>query len=179
MDTGNRIRKVRKFNNLSMKELGKMIGVSEQAISQYERGLRKVPLEVLFKISDALDVSVTYLDESRLESMNIYAKELTKPYTSSINKDCKNEEFVSNINKTNSLIDKYDEMISKLEKYKLSKSDTATLETFKRLGITIKGAFLEDLQGKNHSYQIGYNDALADSIEFFIKGLNELLQEYE
>ena len=58
MNTGELIRKHRKLNNLSMKKLGELIGVSEQAISQYERGLRNVNLEVLIKISHVLNIPI-------------------------------------------------------------------------------------------------------------------------
>ena len=51
MKTGELIRKYRKKKQLTMKQLGEKIDVSEQAISQYERGLRNVNLETLIKIA--------------------------------------------------------------------------------------------------------------------------------
>lgn len=65
MNTGELIRKYRKAKKMTMKELGKIVGVSEQAISQYERGLRNVNLETLIKISNALNVSVNTLSEKQ------------------------------------------------------------------------------------------------------------------
>ena len=55
MKTGELIRKYRKKKQLTMKQLGEKIDVSEQAISQYERGLRNVNLETLIKIAEALE----------------------------------------------------------------------------------------------------------------------------
>ena len=55
MKTGELIRKYRKKKQLTMKQLGERIDVSEQAISQYERGLRNVNLETLIKIAEALE----------------------------------------------------------------------------------------------------------------------------
>lgn len=65
MNTGELIRKYRKEKKMTMKDLGEIVGVSEQAISQYERGLRKVSLEILIKISSALSVSVNDLSEKK------------------------------------------------------------------------------------------------------------------
>lgn len=66
MNTGELIRKHRKEKKITMKELGKIVGVSEQAISQYERGLRNVNLETLIKISKALNVEINALTEKKL-----------------------------------------------------------------------------------------------------------------
>lgn len=65
----NNIRKARRAKNISMKELGKIVGVSEGAISHYELGQRQASYEMLLKIGEALDVSVSYLlgvEEPRL-----------------------------------------------------------------------------------------------------------------
>lgn len=65
MKTGELIRKYRKSKKITMKALGEEIGVSEQAISQYERGTRKPSLEILIKISDALNVSINDLSNKK------------------------------------------------------------------------------------------------------------------
>ena len=52
---GKQIRAHRKAHNMTLKDLGQMIGLSEQAISQYERGTRKVTNETLKKIYDAIN----------------------------------------------------------------------------------------------------------------------------
>lgn len=61
MSLGENIRQYRKQSNLSMKALGKAIGVSEQAISQYELDKRTPNMEILLKISSALKVPVQQL----------------------------------------------------------------------------------------------------------------------
>ena len=104
MDTGNKIRKVRKNKHLSMKELGRMIGVSEQAISQYERGLRKVPLEIVFKISEALDVSITYLlqnqeEDEMIEQIKKKYEEKNKILSGKVKEHLKNMESLPNYKK--------------------------------------------------------------------------------
>ena len=56
-----RLRKLRKEKNLTMKQLGNIVGVTECAISQYELGKREPSNETLFKLADVFDVSVDYL----------------------------------------------------------------------------------------------------------------------
>lgn len=65
MKTGELIRKYRKEKKMTMKELGEIVGVSEQAISQYERGARNINLETLIKISSTLGVTVNDLSDKK------------------------------------------------------------------------------------------------------------------
>ncbi len=55
------IREIRKAKGMTMKQLGKIVGVTESAIGQYEKGKRKPDYEMLLKISEALDSSVDEL----------------------------------------------------------------------------------------------------------------------
>lgn len=90
---GENIRKIRKSKKMTMKELGEKIGVSEQAIGNYERGDREPTIDVLIKISDALEVSlfdilgdkidkkqvallVNYLNKTNEEIRNTYEKQI-------------------------------------------------------------------------------------------------------
>lgn len=57
----NRIRTARKAKGITMKELGKLVGVSESAISMYETFKREPDNATLVSISSALGVSVDYL----------------------------------------------------------------------------------------------------------------------
>jgi transcriptional regulator with XRE-family HTH domain len=56
-----RIKKIRKQKGLSQTELGDRIGVSQQVITNYERGLREPDIETLLKIAGALDVTLESL----------------------------------------------------------------------------------------------------------------------
>lgn len=58
MNIGTKIRELRKERNLTMKQLGKLVGISEQGIGNYERGDRNPNLEILEKISSALNVPI-------------------------------------------------------------------------------------------------------------------------
>lgn len=57
----NRIRESRAAANLTMKQLGAMVGVSESTVSLYETGKRQPDNETLVRIADVLDVSIDYL----------------------------------------------------------------------------------------------------------------------
>lgn len=57
----NRIRELRKQNNLTMKQLGEELGLGESTISQYENGKREPDIKTLLRISEFFHVSVDYL----------------------------------------------------------------------------------------------------------------------
>lgn len=55
-EIGERIRKLRKSRNLSMKELGKRVGLSESVISRYERGeVKMIDINLIRDISKVLN----------------------------------------------------------------------------------------------------------------------------
>jgi transcriptional regulator with XRE-family HTH domain len=56
-----RLKEVRQSKNLSQEELGKILGLTNGAISGYERNYREPDQETLQKISDILEVSLDYL----------------------------------------------------------------------------------------------------------------------
>lgn len=56
-----RIRILRKQKGMTMKELGKAVGVTEAAISHYETGKREPDGEILISIASTLGVSIDYL----------------------------------------------------------------------------------------------------------------------
>lgn len=60
-DIGKRVRAVRKQHGKTMKWLGDQIGVSEQAISQYELGTRPIPVGTVQQIAKILSVNSNYL----------------------------------------------------------------------------------------------------------------------
>lgn len=111
MKTGEKIRKIRKQQKLSMKELGKRIGLSEQAISQYERGVRNISLEVLYAIANALNVSIEDLTQTK--KVTVQAKSLCKAVIngfeiSGLSKD----EFCNKVNISENELERYIQGIS-------------------------------------------------------------------
>ena len=57
MDIGAKIRAYRKQIPLTTKELGRLIDISEQAISQYELEKRTPSLEILINLSKVFSIS--------------------------------------------------------------------------------------------------------------------------
>ncbi|MCR6096912.1 helix-turn-helix transcriptional regulator [Salipaludibacillus agaradhaerens] len=60
MSLGDKIKNKRKTNKLTQKELGKSVGVSEAAISQYESNTRHPDWETIQKIANTLKVNPYY-----------------------------------------------------------------------------------------------------------------------
>lgn len=61
MILGYRLRELRKNNNMSQEELGKIIGVTKVSVSGYENGNRVPSIEVLNMILDVFGISADYL----------------------------------------------------------------------------------------------------------------------
>lgn len=61
METSEVIRNLRMRNNLSSKELSKILNISESSVSLYESGKRKPSLSLIIKIADYFSVSTDYL----------------------------------------------------------------------------------------------------------------------
>lgn len=68
MTVGEKIRYYRKLKNISAKQLGAIIGISENSIRNYEIGFRKVSDEKLKKIADGLSMPLEAFYERRLVS---------------------------------------------------------------------------------------------------------------
>ncbi len=56
-----RVKMLRKQKNIKQSELGKMVGLSSNAISDIERGRRTTTIEKLVAIADYFEVSIDYL----------------------------------------------------------------------------------------------------------------------
>lgn len=61
VSVGERLKNIRELRDLSQKEAASLIGISSQALSNYERAQRDPDTDVLIKIATAYDVSVDYL----------------------------------------------------------------------------------------------------------------------
>ncbi|MEM8028305.1 helix-turn-helix transcriptional regulator [Morganella morganii] len=58
---GQNIRDLRQHNGLTTTVLAKMLSVSQQQLSRYERGINKIDVSVVFKIINIFHVSYEYL----------------------------------------------------------------------------------------------------------------------
>jgi transcriptional regulator with XRE-family HTH domain len=60
MKVGERIREVRKAKRIRQKVLARMVGISPGALTNFEKGRRRISLDWLQKIAEALDTPVSY-----------------------------------------------------------------------------------------------------------------------
>ncbi len=56
-----RIRDLREDNDITQKEMAKILNCSQQVYSNYELGQRDIPTDILIKLSKYYDVSVDYI----------------------------------------------------------------------------------------------------------------------
>ena len=61
MILGYRLRELRKDNNMSQEELGKLLGVTKVSVSGYENGTRIPSMEVLITILNVFKISADYI----------------------------------------------------------------------------------------------------------------------
>ena len=57
---GERIRDVRKAKRIRQKVLARMVGISPGALTNFEKGRRRISLDWLHRIAEALDTPVAY-----------------------------------------------------------------------------------------------------------------------
>lgn len=63
MNIAKQIKKYRLNSNMSQRDLGEKLGISQQQIAQYENGKRMPKLETIRRIADALEVPMYELTE--------------------------------------------------------------------------------------------------------------------
>ena len=56
-----RLRDLREDNDLTQKELAEKLHISQNTYSQYENGVRQLPIDVLIALSYIYDVSTDYI----------------------------------------------------------------------------------------------------------------------
>lgn len=72
---GERLKELREDLKITQEELGNLINVSKQAISQYERDENQPSFENLVKIADKFDVSLDYLLGRTRSKINLNLKD--------------------------------------------------------------------------------------------------------
>lgn len=68
MSVGENIKILRKNNGLSQKQLADKVELSEITIRRYEKGINKPSVEVIYKLAEALEVSVYQIIGEQYES---------------------------------------------------------------------------------------------------------------
>ncbi|WP_054949287.1 helix-turn-helix domain-containing protein [Numidum massiliense] len=99
----NRLRELRKQNNLTMKELGMKFNLAESTISGYENGFRKPEMDLIIAFANFFDVSIDYhvgRTDNQTQPMLIFAGqtiELTEAEFIIFNEMKRNPQFASMI----------------------------------------------------------------------------------
>src|SRR5690625_4235227 len=98
---GEKIRKYRKLNGWTQKELGERIGVKANTVSAYERGVISPEQDMLFALSNEFDITISDLFPQQKKNTD---DELEKALRMTKNLNIKDVEFLNKlIEKTLSL----------------------------------------------------------------------------
>ena len=68
-----RIRELREDNDLTQKEVGQILNMSQTGYNQYEIGKNDIPTKVLIKLADYYNTSIDYLLD-RTDNFSPYPK---------------------------------------------------------------------------------------------------------
>lgn len=103
-DIGEKIKFYRKNLKFTQQELADLAGISLRALSNYEKGTRIPPLEILIKLTKALDINVQDLDVDILGGFTREIKESINELKEFINNF--QDDFLSISNRENIVYDK-------------------------------------------------------------------------
>lgn len=95
---GDRLKKIRKENKLTQKQMAEKLDIHPNTISMYEKGNRNIPSNMVKKISDTFNVSTDYLLRGE-------KKEEKKQEFSSLDESLLNDENYLNLTLKNMLKD--------------------------------------------------------------------------
>lgn len=73
-----RLKEIREDRDLYQKDIAKLLETTQQVYSEYELGIRMIPLEKIYKLADYYQTSIDYLT---------YRTDTRKPYPKSIIKE--------------------------------------------------------------------------------------------
>lgn len=65
------LKELRRDRNITQQQMGELLGISQSSYSDYENGLRNMPLTMLDFLADVLDTSTDYI---------LGRTDVTKPY---------------------------------------------------------------------------------------------------
>lgn len=76
-DISKNIKKYRKLNSMTQKDLASKVGVSIAAVSNWETGSNSIDIDSLFKVCKALGVSISDMVEEKSPfELSVYEKEI-------------------------------------------------------------------------------------------------------
>lgn len=71
MELGERIKQIRLENGLTQKQLGEMLGSTQQMIAQYESGKHSPKIETVRKIANALGTNIFHLTDGDYSNFSV------------------------------------------------------------------------------------------------------------
>ncbi|EAD6937626.1 XRE family transcriptional regulator [Listeria monocytogenes] len=80
---GTQIKKLRKKNKITQKDLAKKLGVAPSTITNYETGFRSANQDILFELAEIFGVNIDYFfpnSENNSETLNLRERELIANY---------------------------------------------------------------------------------------------------
>ena len=84
IEFGRRLAFIRQNSNLSQSQIAQKLNISQATYAWYEKGVRKIPLEIIVQLSKILNISPTILilgDEANIvKDYTISEQELIKKY---------------------------------------------------------------------------------------------------
>lgn len=92
---GKKLKKLREESSLTQNEIATKLGISRSALNQYEKGVRKAPLNIIMKFSELFRVSVDELLDINIDETK---RTLTTDDTIFINQQKKWQKSIGNEN---------------------------------------------------------------------------------
>ncbi len=78
---GQKIKQLRKSKQLTIAQVGEMVGVSEQQQSRYERGINRIDVEKLYLFSQVFGISmINFFNNQELSKVTSYKHSDIKYY---------------------------------------------------------------------------------------------------
>ena len=128
----NNLRYLRKTRtNLTMKQLGEIVGVSESAIGNYETGKREPDYEMLLKLSEAIGCTVADIKEKEIDETGISKDKHNDVYDAIFDKLSYDHEYFEFFNELQSMRDDAD-FRNLMDGYKKMRSDPNKVRIMKK-----------------------------------------------
>lgn len=84
IEFGRRLASIRQNSKLSQSQIAQKLNIAQSTYAGYEKGVRKIPLEIIVQLSKILNISPTILilgDEANIvKDYTIFEQELIKKY---------------------------------------------------------------------------------------------------
>lgn len=84
IEFGRRLASIRQNSKLSQSQIAQKLNIAQSTYAGYEKGVRKIPLEIIVQLSKILNISPTILilgDEANIvKDYTIFEEELIKKY---------------------------------------------------------------------------------------------------